>query len=73
MNEILKAHIFVLLATILVAGSFIASANLSGVIDSISLTLYRFFFALICLFPLVMIKNEYRTKILSTLPRGRLN
>lgn len=72
MNEILKAHIFVLLATILVAGSFIASANLSGVIDSISLTLYRFFFALICLFPFVMIKKEYRTKILSTLPRGMI-
>jgi|TARA_R110002050_G_scaffold54741_2_gene123766 drug/metabolite transporter (DMT)-like permease len=70
-NQI-KAHILLLIATFLVAGSFIASQKLSGVIDPISLTLCRFVFASIILAPLIFINEKYRSKVLSTLPRGMI-
>ena len=57
MEEKLKAHLYVLFATFLIGGSFIASAKLSGVIDSISLTLYRFVLAAIILAPVILIKK----------------
>ena len=66
----LKAHLLVLLATFLVAGSFIASAKLSGVIDSISLTLLRFFLAFVFLIPIILIKENYRKKVFSTIPKA---
>ncbi|MCG3669504.1 DMT family transporter [Aliarcobacter butzleri] len=72
MEEKLKAHLYVLFATFLIGGSFIASAKLSGVIDSISLTLYRFVLAAIILAPVVLIKKEYRKKIISTFPRAMI-
>ncbi len=65
-----KAHLLVLLATFLVAGSFIASAKLSGVIDSISLTLLRFFLAFVFLIPIILIKENYRKKVFSTIPKA---
>lgn len=70
MNQKLKAHLLVLLATFLVAGSFIASAKLSGVIDSISLTLFRFFVACIILAPFIFLNKKFRQKILSSIPKA---
>ena len=49
----LKSHLLVILATFLVAGSFIASQKISGIIDPISITLYRFVFASLLLSPIV--------------------
>ncbi|WP_419768657.1 DMT family transporter [Arcobacter sp.] len=72
MTNQIKAHILLLIATFLVAGSFIASQKLSGVIDPISLTLCRFVFASIILAPLILINKKYRSKVLSTLPRGMI-
>jgi drug/metabolite transporter (DMT)-like permease len=68
--QTLKAHLLVLLATFLVAGSFIASAKLSGVIDSISLTLFRFFVASLFLSPIIFLNKKYRDKVLSAMPRA---
>ncbi len=72
MTNQIKAHILLLIATFLVAGSFIASQKLSGVIDPISLTLCRFVFASIILSPFIFINEKYRSKVLSTLPRGMI-
>ena len=72
MTQILKAHFLVLLATFLVAGSFIASAKLSGVIDSISLTLLRFFIAFLFLAPIVFLNKKYREKVFPTMPRAMI-
>jgi drug/metabolite transporter (DMT)-like permease len=72
MKNKLKAHIFVLVATFFIAGSFIASEKLAGVIDPISLTLFRFIFALLFLSPLIFINHKYRDKIISTLGRGMI-
>lgn len=72
MIQNLKAHLLVLLATFLVAGSFIASAKLSGVIDSISLTLFRFFVASLFLAPIIFLNKRYREKVLSTMPRAMI-
>lgn len=70
MFQVLKAHLFVLLATFLVAGSFIVSGKLSGVINPISLTLLRFFLAVILLMPIILFKKNYRNKLLVTLPKA---
>jgi drug/metabolite transporter (DMT)-like permease len=72
LKEILKAHLFVLLATFLVAGSFIASAKLSGVIDSISLTLFRFFIACLLLAPIILLKKNFREKVFATMPKAMI-
>ena len=72
MTQTLKAHFLVLLATFLVAGSFIASSKLSGVIDSISLTLFRFFLASLCLAPIVLLNKKFREKILFVMPRAMI-
>ena len=72
MTNQIKAHFLLLIATFLVAGSFIASQKLSGVIDPISLTLCRFVFASIILAPFIFVNVKYRNKVLSTLPRGMI-
>jgi len=72
MTQNIKAHLLVLLATFLIAGSFIASQKLSGVIDPISLTLCRFVFASLILAPFIVFNKKYRTKVLATLPRGMI-
>lgn len=72
MIQNLKAHFFVLLATFLVAGSFLISSKISGVIDSILLTLFRFFIASLFLAPVVFLKKEFREKILYTIPRAMI-
>lgn len=65
-----KAHMYVLLATFLVAGSFIASEKLAQAVNPFSLTLYRFFFSLILLSPFVIFRSSFRAKIISTMPRA---
>jgi drug/metabolite transporter (DMT)-like permease len=65
-----KYHLLVLLATILVAGSFLASEKLSGVINPISLTLLRFTGAALLLFPVIFSKPKWRAGIIPALPRA---
>lgn len=67
-----KAHIYILLATILIAGSFIVTEKLAGVINPFSLILLRFFSAFILLAPFILIKRRYRSKIVSTMPRAMI-
>ncbi|MCF6293127.1 MAG: DMT family transporter [Robiginitomaculum sp.] len=66
----IKYHFLVLLATLLVAGSFLASEKLAGIINSYSLTLLRFVGASLILLPIVLSKAKWRAKIFSTLPRA---
>lgn len=72
MTKELKAHLYVLLATFLVGGSFIISEKLSGIIDPISITLYRFVIASVCLAPLIFLKQKYRVKLKSTFKRAMI-
>ena len=69
-NQTVKAHFFILIATILIAGSFLASDKLSGIINPFSLTLLRFVGASLILFPIVLSKKRWREKIVPTLPRA---
>ncbi|RXK01194.1 EamA family transporter [Arcobacter sp. CECT 8986] len=68
----LQANIYVLLATFLVAGSFIASIDLAKVVNPISLTFLRFIGAILILLPLILSKSKYKNKVLSTLPRAMI-
>ena len=70
MSEKFKAHILVIIATFLIAGSFIVSKKLSGIIDPISLTLLRFVFASIVVAPIIFIKQKYRSKVVQTFKRA---
>lgn len=71
MNSLhLRAHILVIIATILVAGSFIATQKLAGLISPFSLILLRFLAAAVILSPLILIRRKYRTKIVETMPRA---
>ncbi|WP_419770557.1 MAG: DMT family transporter [Candidatus Marinarcus sp.] len=72
MKQILKAHFLVLIATFLVAGSFIVSQKLSGIIDPISLTLLRFVLASFFLAPIIFLNKKYRDNIATTLPRAMI-
>jgi drug/metabolite transporter (DMT)-like permease len=65
-----KAHILMILASLIIAGSFLASEKLAGVANSLSLTLLRFVGASIILAPVVLYKNKWRIKIISTMPRA---
>ncbi len=69
MNHI-KYHLLAILVTLLVAGSFISSARLSGVINPFSLTLLRFLTASLALLPFVLHKPQYRKGIAKALPRS---
>lgn len=68
--QIIKYHLLVLLATTIVAGSFLASKKIAGVINPFSLTLLRFMGAALILLPIVLFKSRWRVKIISTLPRA---
>lgn len=72
MTERLKAHLYVLLATFLIAGSFLASQKLSGVIDSISLTLFRFVLAIIILAPFVVFQKQRLKNVAKVMPRAMI-
>jgi drug/metabolite transporter (DMT)-like permease len=65
-----KAHIYVVIATIFIAGSFLASYKLSSTIDAISLTLYRFVLALIFLSPLVIFNKNRVKAVPKLLPKA---
>ena len=68
----IKYHLLALLATLLVAGSFLASEKLAGIVNSFSLTLLRFVGASLMLLPIVLSKAKLRIKILSTMPRAMI-
>ncbi len=64
MSENLRGHFYILIATILIAGSFKASAVLSQNHDSIILTLFRFIFALLVLLPFVIFRLKSTIKLI---------
>ena len=70
MSSAFKAHLMVLLATFLVAGSFIISKKLAGVIHPISLNLLRFLIAACVLAPFVLLDAKRRARIFNTLGRA---
>ncbi|XOB63692.1 DMT family transporter [Campylobacterota bacterium DY0563] len=70
MSENIKAHLFVFIATFLIALSFIVSGKLSGIIDPISLTLCRFVIAVVVLAPLIILRTKYRTSIKRSFSKG---
>ncbi len=70
MQQSTKAHIYVVIATIFIAGSFLASYKLSSTIDAISLTLYRFVLALIFLSPLVIFNKNRVKAVPKSLPKA---
>ncbi len=70
MNDTVKSHLMVMLATFLVAGSFLVSARLAAVINPFSLTLMRFVAAALLLLPVVLARKTWRHKIFPVLPRA---
>ena len=68
----MKSHLLVMLATILVAGSFLASEKLAGVINPVSLTLLRFVAAALLLSPIILSNSRWRGAVLTTLPRAMI-
>jgi len=68
----LRAHLMVFLATVLVAGSFIAAQYLSSLLNPFSLTLLRFICAAVFLLPLILIKAQWRSAILGIMPRAMI-
>ncbi|AFL68325.1 DMT family transporter [Sulfurospirillum barnesii] len=71
MNKV-KAHLMVLLATFLIAGSFIVSKKLAGVIHPISLTLLRFLVAVTFLAPFILLDVQKRAHMRHTFARALL-
>lgn len=72
MSETLKAHILAIVATILIAGSFLASQKISNIIDPISLTLYRFVLALLFLSPVIIFNKNRLKKVFLILPKAMI-
>ncbi|WP_419677590.1 DMT family transporter [Aliarcobacter lanthieri] len=70
MSETLKAHILATIATILIAGSFLASQKLANVIDPTSLTLFRFVLALLFLSPIIIFNKARLIKVFQILPKA---
>lgn len=71
-NQTLQAHIFVLLATFFVAGSFLASQKLATLINPYSLTLLRFVVSFILLAPFILLSTTKREKIKAMIPRAMI-
>ena len=65
-----RFHLMVLFATLLVAGSFLASDRLAGIVNPVSLTLLRFIGSVMLLAPLVMSRAKWRRAIVPTMPRA---
>jgi len=59
----IKSHLLVFLATAFIAGSFIASSKVSGIINPISLTLLRFVIAAFALLPFVLTRKKIGKQI----------
>ena len=72
MNEIIKAHILAIIAIVLVAGSFLASLKISGVIDPISLTLFRFLLAFLILSPLIIFNKKKILEVFRVFPKAMI-
>ncbi|WP_418186038.1 DMT family transporter [Aliarcobacter vitoriensis] len=70
MSETFKAHILATIATILIAGSFLASQKLANVIDPTSLTLFRFVLALLFLSPIIVFNKARLIKVFQILPKA---
>jgi len=66
----IQAHLYVLLATFLVAGSFIASEKLSSIVNPFSLTLLRFIGGIILLAPFILLNKKLRATVMTSLPRA---
>jgi drug/metabolite transporter (DMT)-like permease len=69
-HSYIKSHLLVLLSTVFVAASFLASEKLAGIIHPVSLTLLRFIISALILLPFVLWKREHRKKVISTFPRA---
>ena len=72
MPKEIKAHLLVLLNTFLVAGSFIASQKIAGLIYPISLALLRFVLASILLSPFIFFNSTKREKLTKTFPKAMM-
>lgn len=72
MNQQTKAHLYLLSATILIAFSFYATSKLSGTIDSISLSLYRFVLAFVFLSPLIIFNKNTLLVSIKVIPRAMI-
>lgn len=72
MHKETLAHLLVLLNTLLVAGSFIASQKIAGLIHPISLTLFRFILASLLLSPFILFNLTKRQKVQKTLPKAMM-
>lgn len=72
MNEIIKAHILAIIAIVIVAGSFLASLKISGVIDPISLTLFRFLLAFLILSPLIIFNKKKILEVFRVFPKAMI-
>lgn len=69
-QETLHSHILVIIATLLVSGSFLASEKLAGIINPYSLTLLRFLVAAIILAPFIIYNKEKRQTLSLVFPRA---
>ncbi len=63
-------HFLVLIATIIISGSFLVSAALASTINPVSLTLLRFICAVLCILPLIFFKKNSVQGIKKALPRS---
>ncbi|MEH6531005.1 MAG: DMT family transporter [Photobacterium frigidiphilum] len=68
----IKYHLLSLLVTALVAGSFLSSAELSGVVNPFSLTLLRFLLAALMLLPFILIRPQRVEVAKRVFPRSLL-
>ncbi len=69
-KNLLLNHFLVFLATFLIAGSFIASKELTRISDPLSLTFLRFMMASIIVLPLAITQKNSIQNILKTMPRA---
>lgn len=70
MSNPIIAHIYILIASLLIALSFLATSELAGVLDPISLTLYRFVFAGAVLLPIMLFKWSELIDALKLVPKA---
>ena len=66
----IKYHLLSLLVTALVAGSFLSSEKLSGVINPFSLTLLRFLLSALVLLPFILTKKRFLKIAKNVFPRS---
>ena len=69
-RSLIGSHLLLLIATTLVAGSFVASEPLSKSINPYSLTLMRFLGAALFLTPFVILNHSRRSQVISAFPRA---